>query len=82
MGELTYTIQIEPAEEGGFIASVPALPGCHTQGETLEETVANIREAIEGFLVGLAKRGQRIPVEHESKQPLVLSIDVRPPLPA
>jgi predicted RNase H-like HicB family nuclease len=41
---------IEPCEEGGFHAWVPALPGCHTEGETEEETMRNIREAIELYL--------------------------------
>ena len=41
---------IHPAEEGGFWAEVPALPGCLTQGETMEELKANLREAIELWL--------------------------------
>jgi predicted RNase H-like HicB family nuclease len=41
---------IHPAEEGGFWAEVPAMPGCVTQGETLEEVTNNLREAIEGWL--------------------------------
>jgi len=41
---------IHEAEEGGYWAEVPALPGCMTQGETLEELNTNIREAIEGWL--------------------------------
>lgn len=41
---------IHEAEEGGFWAEVPALPGCVTQGETLDELNTNIREAIEGWL--------------------------------
>ena len=41
---------IHEAEEGGFWAEVPALPGCVTQGDTLEEVTANLREAIEGWL--------------------------------
>ena len=36
----TYTVKIEPCEEGGFWAYFPALPGCHTQGETIEEVLA------------------------------------------
>ena len=38
------------AEEGGFWAEVPAIPGCATQGETLDELLSNVREAIEGCL--------------------------------
>lgn len=41
---------IHTAEEGGFWAEVPALPGCVSQGETIEEVTRNIREAIEGCL--------------------------------
>jgi predicted RNase H-like HicB family nuclease len=41
---------IHDAEEGGFWAEVPAIPGCVSQGETMEELVANLREAIEGCL--------------------------------
>ena len=41
---------VHEAEEGGFWAEVPAIPGCATQGETMEELMANLREAIEGCL--------------------------------
>ena len=41
---------IHPAEEGGFWAEVPAMPGCVTQGETEEEVTSNLREAIELWL--------------------------------
>ena len=41
---------VHEAEEGGFWAEVPAIPGCATQGETLEELKANLLEAIEGCL--------------------------------
>ena len=43
-------VMIEPCEEGGFHVWVPALPGCHTQGETEEEAMRNVREAIELYL--------------------------------
>ena len=41
---------VHEAEEGGFWAEVPALPGCVTQGDSLEEVTSNLREAIEGWL--------------------------------
>ncbi|MCD6328234.1 type II toxin-antitoxin system HicB family antitoxin [bacterium] len=41
---------VHDAEEGGYWAEVPAIPGCATQGETMEELTANLREAIEGCL--------------------------------
>lgn len=46
---LTAMVRPEP-EAGGYSASIPALPGCHTQGETLDEVRANLREAAEGWL--------------------------------
>ena len=46
---LTAIVQAEP-ESGGYSAFIPALPGCHTQGETLDEVRANLREAAEGWL--------------------------------
>lgn len=46
---LTALVRAEP-EVGGYSASIPALPGCHTQGETLDEVRANLREAAEGWL--------------------------------
>jgi len=53
----------ESASEGGFVAIVPALPGCHTQGETLEEAERNVREAIELYLESLTAHGEPLPQE-------------------
>jgi predicted RNase H-like HicB family nuclease len=47
---MRLTVRVHTAEEGGFWADVPALPGCVSEGETLDETLANIREAAEGWL--------------------------------
>lgn len=41
---------VHPAEEGGYWAEVPALPGCVTEGDTMEEVIANLKDAIEGWL--------------------------------
>ena len=43
-------VVVHRAEEGGFWAEVPAIPGCMTQGETVEDLLANVREAVEGCL--------------------------------
>jgi predicted RNase H-like HicB family nuclease len=48
---MTLQVIIHSAEEGGYWAEVPALPGCITQGDTIEELKANIREAIEGWFI-------------------------------
>ena len=50
---MEYTVLIHPAEEGGFWAEVPEIPGCYSQGETIEEAFSNSREAIEAHLAGL-----------------------------
>lgn len=47
---MNIKVRVHEAEEGGFWAEVPALPGCVSQGETIEEVVVNIREAIAGWL--------------------------------
>jgi predicted RNase H-like HicB family nuclease len=65
---LSYSIYYEQAPEGGFVASVPVLPGCHTQGETLEEAERNIKEAIAVYLESLAADGEPIPEGGQSFQ--------------
>ena len=62
----SYSVVYEADPEGGFVASVPALPGCHTQGETLEETETNVREAIEVYLESLVAHKENIPKETKS----------------
>jgi len=60
---MEYTVLIYHAEEGGFWAEVPTLPGCYSQGETIEETMSNIKELIEEKLKKaeeeLKKSGQK-----------------------
>ena len=64
----SYSVYYEQAPEGGYVAFVPALPGCHTQGETLEETERNVKEAIALYLESLAAHGEAIPEERRSFQ--------------
>ena len=47
---LKYTAIFEPAEEGGYIVTVPALPGCVSQGDTFEKATTMIKDAIQGCL--------------------------------
>ena len=75
----TYTVNIEPCEEGGYWAYVPALPGCFTQGKTLDEVVRMAQEAVEGFVEVLAEKGQEIPVEQHHPKRLTLDIEVKTP---
>ena len=55
---MKFRVVVHPAEEGGFWAEVPALAGCVSEGETLEEALANIREAAEGWLEVAGERAQ------------------------
>lgn len=50
---MEYTVLIHPAEEGGYWSEVPELPGCYSQGETIEEALSNSKEAIEAHLMAL-----------------------------
>ena len=65
---LSYSVFYEQAPEGGYVALVLALPGCHTQGETLEETERNVKEAIAVYLESLAAHRDAIRVERPSFQ--------------
>jgi antitoxin HicB len=61
VSEYYYTVLFEPAEEGGFVVTCPALPGLVTEGDTLEEARAMAEDAIVGYLESLKKHGEPIP---------------------
>ena len=63
-------VLVHEAEEGGFWAEVPAIPGCVSQGETIDELLANIREAIEGCL------SIEAPADESSQPVRILEISV------
>lgn len=60
---LKYRVFFKPAEEGGYVVSVPTLPGCITQGDTFEEAVEMVKDAIQGYCASLAEDGEPIPEE-------------------
>ncbi len=62
----SYTVLFEPAEEGGYVVRVPALPGCVTQGETLDEAREMAADAILGHIEALAATGQPVPLTSTS----------------
>jgi len=64
MTEYRYTVVFEPAEEGGYVVTVPALPGLVTEGDSLEEAREMAKDAIRGYLESLQKHGEEIPLEH------------------
>jgi predicted RNase H-like HicB family nuclease len=59
-----YTVVVHEAEEGGYWAEVPVLGSCYTQGESVEDALENVKDAIECHLAGL--RSENLPIPRES----------------
>jgi predicted RNase H-like HicB family nuclease len=59
--EYRFTVIIEPCEEGGYFAMCPAFPGCHVEGDTYEETLAEMKLAIDAFIEDYIVEGEPIP---------------------
>jgi predicted RNase H-like HicB family nuclease len=74
MNVRTYTIVVEADEDGSFYVTVPALPGCFTQGSSLEECQQRAVEAIETHIAGLVADGDTVP--EELAKPQLLSVTV------
>lgn len=60
---MRYTVFLEKEPDGGFVVSVPALPGCVSQGDSREEALLNIREAIALYLEDCREAGEPAPTE-------------------
>lgn len=60
---MQYTVILQQEDDEGYVATVPALPGCVSQGDTRNEALANIREAIEVYLEDCREAGDPIPTE-------------------
>ena len=72
-----FTVVLTPdLEDGGYVAECPAIPGCVSEGETVEEALANIQEAIEGCLESIAARHETLPEEGVA---IVATVDARSP---
>ncbi len=70
----SYTVIFEKEVEGGYHVFCPTLPGCHTQSETVEEGVANIREAIGLYLESLVEDGLSIPTDDILIKPIEIPV--------
>jgi antitoxin HicB len=66
MKQRTYRILLTPEDEGGFSVAVPALPGCFTQGETIDEAIAMAKEAISLYVESLEEDGEPVPDDSRS----------------
>jgi len=69
-----FTVIVEREEEGGYHAFCPALKGCHTQGDTLDEALANVREAISAYLESLRAHGEPLPLEDIFIKPVEVAL--------
>ena len=74
---MRFTVILTPDEEdGGYTAECPAIPGCVSEGDTVEESLSNIREAIEACLESLAARNEPMPHDGEL---IVATVDAELP---
>jgi predicted RNase H-like HicB family nuclease len=71
---MQYTAIFEAQPDGGYHAFCPALPGCHSEGDTLDESIANLREAIAVYLESLRAHGESPPVEDLLIKPLEIPV--------
>lgn len=69
-----YTVIFETQPDGGYHATCPVLPGCHSEGDTLEEATANIREAIEVYVESLPAHGETPPTKDLLIRPVEIAV--------
>jgi predicted RNase H-like HicB family nuclease len=62
---MRYTVILQKEDDGGYVVTVPVLPGCVSQGDTREEALRNIEEAIELNIEDMRATGESVPVEDE-----------------
>lgn len=67
---------LRPEKEGGYSVAIPALPGCYSEGETVEEALANIREAAEGMIEVMNEHGEPFRGLEPFAEPIVREIEL------
>jgi antitoxin HicB len=83
MATTRYTVVLVPDEqEGGFVAYVPVIPGCVTQGETIEGAIAMAEDAAAALLASMADHGEDVPVESPGTIIAAVDVTVPEPIPA
>ena len=78
MAKYRYTVVVERDEDGMYVAYCPALQGCYTQGETYEEVMKNVREAIELNIEARKEMGEEIPIETAIEEVEIVEPEVKP----
>lgn len=69
-----YSVLLDPDSEGGFTVTVPSLPGCVTQGESVNECLERVREAIAVYIEDLVAAGRPLPEENLPPQLHAVSV--------
>lgn len=72
--QLRYTVLLEHQPNGGYHVFCPVLPGCRSEGDSLEEALQNIREAIEAYVGSLKAHGDEVPHEDFLIKPLDIAV--------
>ncbi|OGQ48635.1 MAG: hypothetical protein A3I10_05405 [Deltaproteobacteria bacterium RIFCSPLOWO2_02_FULL_57_26] len=73
---MKFSVVIEKDPEGGYVVSCPAIKGCHSQGDTVEEALKNIKEAISGCLKTLNERAKKVARRRDPSRVTVSEIRV------
>lgn len=69
-----YTLVLEREADGGYHVFCPALPGCHSQGDTVDEAVENAREAVELYIESLRAHNEPLPTEDILIKPIEVAV--------
>ena len=78
---MRYTVILQKEEDGGYVVTVPVLPGCVSQGDTRQESLRNIEEAIELYVEDMRAAGEPLPVEDERTYVEINTLVRRPSFP-
>lgn len=73
--DMKYKVLIRKGEDGWYIASVPSLPGCHTQGKTIEEALGNAEEAVRAYVKTAKKLGDMVAEDDSATIEAMVSVD-------
>ena len=74
MKEFVYIVVLDREEDGGYHVFCPALPGCHAQGDSYDEAIENIRDAIKVYIESLTSHSEEIPVEDITVKSLKVAV--------
>ena len=75
MKTLHYRVLLRKEDEGTYTVIVPSLPGCLTFGRTVDEALAMAKEAIEGFIACMTKRGEEVPIENCDSMVCIVAVE-------